>query len=110
MPLSTSRRAVIKERAAIVRRVFRMLLDGIGKDGIAKRLNADKVPTFSERGDGWHTSYITKLLDNPAVYGTYQPHRVEWDEKTGARRRVPDGEPIENYFPAAVDRETYRRT
>ncbi len=57
---------VIKDRAAVVRRVYRMLLDGHGQERIAAALNGEKVPTFGSAAM-WHRSYIQKLTGNPAT-------------------------------------------
>ncbi|WP_234836052.1 recombinase family protein [Sinorhizobium meliloti] len=96
---------VIPERAAIVRRVFDMTLDGIGQHTIAMKLNREEVPVFG-RGKMWQRSYINKMLQDPAVIGNFTPHRVE---RTGGKKvRVPT-ETIEGYFPAVVDRETFDR-
>jgi DNA invertase Pin-like site-specific DNA recombinase len=86
---------VIEERAEIVRRIFRETAEGIGKATIAARLNAAGVPTF-RGGNGWHASYIQKLVASDAVLGFYRPHVLE-----GGRRK-PWGEPVPDYFPAIM--------
>lgn len=97
---------VVENRAEVVRRIFDMTLEGMGKGRIAKTLNEEGVQTFG-RSQGWHPSYIQKILDSEAVIGTFQPHRTTKDDTTGKTKRVPDGEPILNYFPAVVDRSTF---
>lgn len=97
---------VLAERAAIVQRVFELTLDGVGKGRIAAMLNSEKIPTF-RKSQGWHTSYIQKLLDSEAVIGTYQPHRL--DRAGGRRLREADGDSIRGYFPAIVSEETFLR-
>lgn len=89
---------LIPERAKVVRRIISDLTNGIGKHVLARRLNNEEVPTFND-GDGWRESYIGKLVDTDAVAGVYQPHRKV------KGKRVPDGEPIPGYFPAAVSAE-----
>lgn len=97
---------VIEERADLVRRIFRMALDGIGKVAICHRLNAEEVPTFG-RSHGWHESYVRKILDNEAVVGRFQPMKTQVDPATGKSVRVPDGEPIDDYFPSVIDRPSF---
>jgi DNA invertase Pin-like site-specific DNA recombinase len=97
---------VIEERAEVVRRIFRMTLDGIGMIRIARQLNEEGVPVFGN-SQGWHYSYINKILANEGVTGTFQPMREE--KADGKRRRVLDGEPILNYYPAVVDRADFLR-
>lgn len=80
-----------------------MALDGSGYVSIAKRLNLEKQPTFDTPGkkaNGWHHSYVVRILKNPAVYGQFSPH-INVDGK-----RVPQ-EPIENYFPAIISQEDF---
>jgi DNA invertase Pin-like site-specific DNA recombinase len=98
---------VIESRAEVVRRIFAMTLAGLNKREIARRLNSEEVPTFG-RATSWCESYIRKILDNEAVVGTFQPMRIEIGSD-GRRRRVPDGDPIENYFPPVVSQENFLR-
>ena len=95
------KRELVPERAKIVRRIFDMFLQGIGQVTIARTLNDAGVPTFG-RAAHWQKSYIAKILRNPAVIGTLIPHT---DDGT---KRTPQ-EPIEDYFPAAIDVATFRR-
>jgi DNA invertase Pin-like site-specific DNA recombinase len=92
----------ITERVAIVKQIFTDTVSGIGIYTIAKRLNQTGVPTF-DRSNGWHQSYIAKILANRSVLGEFQPH-VRREGK-----RVPDGEAIQGYFPAVIDEELFYR-
>ncbi|MCJ8149103.1 recombinase family protein [Shinella sedimenti] len=96
---------LIPERAAIVRRIFDMALSGRGQYSIAETLNREGIPVFG-RGRHWHRSYVKKMLANPSTIGTYTPHTME--RVNGKRVRTPT-EPVPDYFPAAVDRETFER-
>jgi DNA invertase Pin-like site-specific DNA recombinase len=93
---------IIEERAVIVRRIFTETADGMGQWKVAERLNRDNVPSFG-RGKGWHASYIQKTLSDKAVLGYFQAHR-----KVNGKR-VRDGEPVRNYYPAIVDAALYNR-
>jgi len=89
----------IPERVRIVRRIFRMAVDGKGYIAIGKVLNREGVRTFGHgkrKADLWDRSSIKKLLNNRAVLGEYQPHRMD------EGKRVPAGEPTTNYFPPIV--------
>ena len=108
----TKSHAAISERAKVVETIFRMAGEGLGQHAIAQRLNAEGVPTFGGRGkqrkaDAWHRSYIKKLLTNSAVVGTFTPHQKRTDTQ-GKRKRVPL-DPIEDYFPAVIDRDLFER-
>ncbi len=91
---------VIEKRAAVVRKIFDMARKGHGKAYIARQLNLEGVKPFN-KSNGWHDSYIARILSNPAVIGVYQPRRYEYQE--GRRVRVNDGEPVEGYFPQVVE-------
>lgn len=96
---------VITEAAETIQMIFRLKLEGFGKGLIERKLNKEapwSPPKNAKRkGDGWRASYIEKILKSRAVIGEFQPHRIE------ERNRVPDGDPIANYFPAVVDPETF---
>lgn len=96
---------VIEERAALVRRMFNMYLEGTGPSGIAKEFNREGLKPWGI-GALWHESYVTKILNNPAVHGTFTPHRIEHDG--GKKQRVPL-DPIAGYFPAVMGEETFLR-
>ena len=76
---------------------------------IAKGLNTGQVETWGQgkrKGQYWHSSYVQKLLTNPAAVGTFVPHRVSKTDK--GRQRTPE-DPITNYWPCVVDREVFER-
>ncbi|MGB3797830.1 MAG: recombinase zinc beta ribbon domain-containing protein, partial [Alteraurantiacibacter sp.] len=55
------------------------------------------------RGDGWHASYVQKILRSRATVGELQPHR-----KIGGKR-IAEGEPLPNFYPAVIDESLYSR-
>ncbi|MGY3147745.1 DNA invertase Pin-like site-specific DNA recombinase [Bradyrhizobium sp. USDA 3397] len=91
---------IIEERAAIVRKIFDEAASGYGTFTIVRRLNNDGVPTFTGKG-GWQNSTVNKILSSPAAIGTFQPNRIE------GGRRLPDGQPIQNYFPRIVRQDVF---
>jgi DNA invertase Pin-like site-specific DNA recombinase len=105
--------ALIPERAAIVRRIFDMFLDGHGKQGIAKTFNKEGIPTWGRarikrsEGSQWHQTYIYKVLKSPAVTGRLVPH-IEDRTATGTMRRRAL-EAIEGYYPRVIDEDTFTR-
>ncbi len=92
---------VIEERAAIVRRIYNMALDGYGAMKIAMTLNEEGVPGFGLKNNGWHIPYVHKLLAYEAVTGRYVPH-----SGVGSKRK-PCGDPVENYYPRIVSDEIF---
>lgn len=99
---SNSYSFTLNDHAAAVKAIYEMAARGMGATAIARRLNADGVPAFKSR-DGWYQSIIKALLRRHDVIGTFQPHRMQ-DGK-----RVLDGDPIEGYFPAAINRDLFLR-
>ena len=94
---------VIKDRAETVRRIFEWTAAGLGKNLIARNLNLEGVAPFG-RADGWHASYVQKILSSPAVLGEFQPGTKP---KGGAR--ATDGDPIPDYYPPIVDADLHAR-
>ena len=95
---------IIPERAQVVRRIYRLALAGMGKRRIVRALNSEGVPPFDRAGrtsDGWHDSYVQRLLSNPALIGDFQPHIG-----TG-RQRKKAGDVIKRYYPAVLDEVTF---
>ena len=97
---------ILSDKAKAVRKVYELYLNGMGKAAIARHLNEAEVLPIGT-SNGWHHSYITKLLKNIAVIGNFQPHHTESID--GKRKDVPDGQPIEGYYPPIIDRATFYR-
>jgi DNA invertase Pin-like site-specific DNA recombinase len=98
---SPPRFVVREDRAAIVRRIFEETVSGAGKNLIARRLNLDGVAPFG-RAEGWHPSYVQKILASPAVLGEFQPGR-----KPRGEPRQNAGDVIPNYYPQIVDADLH---
>jgi DNA invertase Pin-like site-specific DNA recombinase len=95
LELADGKYRVREDAARTVRLIFRWCADGLGLNGILAKLNAESVPPIG-RVRAWDRAYVYAILTNPAVVGVYQPH-------VGSRKRKPEGEPIEGYFPRVVD-------
>jgi DNA invertase Pin-like site-specific DNA recombinase len=85
-------------KAEVVRRIYRMTLEGAGEHLIAHRLNAEGVPPLG-RAKFWHRSSVAKILRNDAVIGRLRCGYMDFEG--GKSRRVME-EPIENAFPAII--------
>jgi len=90
---------VLPRAADTIRRIFDLKLQGKGSRSVAKELNQDD--TAWERPKGWHAAYVNRILGNRAVIGELQTNKLV------ERKQVPDGEPVEGYFPAIVDRDVF---
>ena len=103
---------LIPERAKVIKRIFQKADEGWGQHRVAHWLNEQGVSTWGgigkqRKADYWHRSYVRKLLTNTAVVGTFTPHQRVVDAE-GKRQRKPL-DPIENYWPAVVERELFER-
>ncbi len=97
---------IVPERAPVIPMIFQLKVDGIGSESIARKLNQQDVwkPQGRRNPDGgWRKSYVEKILHGRAVIGEFRPHKME------NGKRVPDGEPIIDYFPRVVDQELFDR-
>jgi DNA invertase Pin-like site-specific DNA recombinase len=89
---------LIPDRAEVVRLIFRLARSGYGTPRILATLNEDRVPAFGKSGK-WTRGYLGLILRDRRAIGEYQPRK--------GKRRVPDGDPVPNYFPAVVSEEEF---
>lgn len=97
---------LIPDRAAVVQEIFRRTAEGEGKRLITADLNRRGVEPWGRgksKATAWHSSYVQKILSNPAVIGEFQPHT----KPRGSVQRVPIGEPILGYFPPVVSEKLW---
>lgn len=92
---------VIEEKATSVREIYAKALDGFGIHKLVSHANTNRLPVPG-KGDSWHASLVKRLLENRAVIGEFQPH-VNGPDGT----RVPEGDPIDNFYPAIVDLDVF---
>jgi DNA invertase Pin-like site-specific DNA recombinase len=100
----------VPERVKLVQGIYRDTLKGVGLEAIAQRLNAEAVEPWGDgkrKAQHWHRSYVSKILDNPAVIGTFTPHK-DVRSKTGKRTRKAL-DPIEGYYPPVIERDVWDR-
>jgi DNA invertase Pin-like site-specific DNA recombinase len=105
---------VNEHRAETVRLIFKMAAGGMGKRLITRRLNEKKIPAFG--AEQWGHSTVQKILFNRAVLGEYQPMKGRPGRKGNGTKvngeslkRVPDGEPRVDFFPAIVSADLWNR-
>lgn len=91
----------IPERLAVVNEILGWSKSGIGQSVIIKKLNNRGEKNWSNHGDGWHPSYIAKILNSPALYGEFQPQI--WNRG----KLEPYGDPIPDYYPAVMSKEEF---
>lgn len=112
---------VLPLAADTISRVFELKLSGWSSRRIAETLNKDHLKDpekvwspprkhKKQQMEGWRDSFVEKLLHNPAVIGHFQPSRLSTLEDGGTNKRlVPEGELIQDYFPAVVDSGLFHR-
>lgn len=90
----------IPERVEVVRRIFKMSMDGVGGATIVKMFNNEGVPVFSTKSNGWQNSYIEKVLNSVSVYGALQL-KLQRDGEETELEEIPD------YYPAIMSKEEW---
>jgi len=92
---------LIPERAAVIRRMVQLVLSGMGTRRIAGALTSgpDAAPCWLQRGE-WDSECIQQILKRPAVWGAYQPQRM--NER---RQLVPVGDLVRGHYPAVLTEE-----
>jgi DNA invertase Pin-like site-specific DNA recombinase len=93
----------ILERVRIIKWIIQQTIDGKGRRQIARMLNEKGEAAFLSK-NGWHASYVKKLIENRALIGEFQPYTRDADGK-----RIPYGDPIPDYFPAVVDKKIFEK-
>ncbi|MFP8489289.1 recombinase family protein [Gracilimonas sp. Q87] len=92
-----------------VREIFRLKENGMGNAKIAKALNEDErffspEPNNRNKNGGWPGSTIQRYIHDRRVLGELQLYKKNKD--TGGKR-VVDGDPIKDYYPAIVDEDLF---
>jgi DNA invertase Pin-like site-specific DNA recombinase len=96
---------VDRDRARVIRHIFKMAASGMGQYQITRFLNQHGVATFAG-SPKWRPGMIGHLLLSQAVVGQFHPCLSIVED--GRRRRVPDLDgPIENYSPVIISNELY---
>lgn len=100
---------IVPEEAKTVKRIFGEYLSGLGLTAIAKRLNADGIPT--RFGNAWGKSSVLAVLRNYAYTGNLLLQKSRRTDHL-AKRDVPNnGElpqyHVENSHDAIIDVDTY---
>jgi DNA invertase Pin-like site-specific DNA recombinase len=88
---------LIRDRAAVVRRIFELSAAGYGNCGIVGKLIAEGVPPLGRSGR-WTKSYISLILTGRTALGELQPC---------LRDGTPEGDPIKGYYPPVVSEEEW---
>ena len=82
---------VNKKKADIVRRAFKLALEGNGIYLIMKKFNEEGVPVLRNAKDGWAVSHVGKLLHSQSVFG----------------RLVSKHGIVDDHYPSIVDKDDF---
>jgi site-specific DNA recombinase len=109
---------VDEEKAAVVRRVFALFLDGRSLCAIAKLLHREGVPApragSRHRRQGWINGTIRAFLHNEKYVGIWRYKQTQWIKVPGENRRIPRrreaSEVLEQLRPdlRIIDQDTWR--
>ncbi len=99
---------VVPEQADIVKRIFRELLSGKGMYSIAKKLNAEQVPT--QKGGRWTSTSVHNILTNEKYTGDCIFQKTYAD--SNFNRHINNGELnrylIQNHHEAIISHEDFK--
>jgi len=102
---------VIPERVTVVRKMFEWAAKGLGQYVICDKLIKGGVPPWGPARKGkpprWTPFYVSSILSSRSVIGEYTPHTKKIVNDT--RKRVADGAPVENYYPAVIPLALWQR-
>lgn len=116
-----------EEAAAVVRRIFRLTIEGKGPYDIARILYEDKVETpavyFGKQNKGvwkskaefpnpynWSGYIVGQILSKPEYMGhtvNFRSHKLSYKDKTAVKNPQEDWMFFENTHEAIVDKETW---
>jgi len=97
---------LIPERSAILKRIYRMRIDdNLGSSLVVKTLNTEGIKNFN--GRKWTSKLIENYWKMSQAIGVFQPTTDDYSTKR--RRKVPLGNPIVDYYPAAISKEDFAK-
>lgn len=118
---------VDEEAAAVVRKIYRLTIDGYGPYDIARILYEEKIETpavyFAKKGIGvwkskecfdnpynWSGFIVGQILSNPEYMGhtvNFRYHKVSYKDKAAVKNPKEKWLIFENTHEAIVDKETW---
>lgn len=99
--------------AEIVRKIFKWYLRGMGMQQIADRLNAENIPYSYNASKQWQKTTIQYILSNEKYIGDGLFQKSYTTQGLPFKRLDNKGERakyyVENYNPAVIDKETFKK-
>lgn len=101
---------IVEKEAAVVRRIYRLFLEGKTSSGIAKLLTEEKIPTPGGK-ERWQASTIQSILKNEKYKGDALLQKGYTVDFLTKKKKVNEGEVpqyyVENSHPAIIEPETF---
>lgn len=102
---------IVEEEAEIVRRIYRLYLDGHTVREITRILTGDGIPTPSGKNCNWSVSTIMSILRNEKYKGDALLQKVYTADFLNKKMKKNNGVLpqyyVENSHPAIIDEETF---
>lgn len=96
-------------RTAVLNEIYELYADGWGLPAIVRRLNERKEASWAvknhNKGNGWNTAYLHKLLTNRAALGEYEP----MSRTHSGINETSKGLRVANHYPQAITAELFER-
>ena len=116
-----------EEAAAVVRKIYRLTIEGLGPFQIARRLYEEKIETpavyFGKKGMGvwkskehfenpygWNDFIVGRILSKPEYMGhtvNFRSHKESYKDKRAVMNPKEDWLIFENTHEAIIDKETW---
>lgn len=101
---------IVEKEAAVVRKIYRMFLEGKTPSGIAKQLTEDSIPTPGGKKK-WQSSTVQSILQNEKYKGDALLQKVYTVDFLTKKKKVNEGEVpqyyVENSHPSHIEPETF---
>lgn len=96
-------------RTAVLNEIYELYVSGHGLPSIVNTLNARKEPSWAvgkkDKGNGWNTAYLHKLLTNRAALGEYVP----MSRTHSGINETSKGIVVPNHYPQAISAELFAK-
>lgn len=102
LKMDASNTKIIADQAKVktVKYIFDLALKGLGVGSIVRKLNAERIPTFTSRGELWYARVVYRMLTEGAVCGVKELKRFENGKRVVVAR-------VENYYPKVIERGVF---
>ncbi|WP_299692308.1 recombinase family protein [uncultured Vibrio sp.] len=100
---------LIPEAAETLKLIFKLKISGKGSHAICNLLNEDGIPRIAKKQthQPWSKRVVEKYLKMEQSYGAFMPTEHVVDEQGKRIRKPRYDQPLENYYPPVVDKETW---